>query len=763
MVEKTDENALGIGSYGAVYRARVGHLPCAAKILHPTLFQASDPGSDRIRTLFEQECRVLRRIRHPHVIQFIKSYQDKETGLPVLIMELMDENLTHYLTGLGSTPVPYHIKLNVAHDVALALEFLHGVGVLHRDLSSNNVLLIAGKRAKVTDFGMAKVWEGHTQTTPATTCPGTVAYMPPEAFKAEPLYTEKLDIFSAGVVYLQILTKKFPNPRDRVRQEYNDERYPTGIEVIIPERVRRQEEIAMATPDDPLLLIALDCIHDKAFMRPSAGEVCVRIEALKSTSWSEFVSEQERLDREGVLGRLAGGEGEENGIASPVREIETRVDVDALQEQLSRAELTAGDLRAQLQDKESEIEELKKKLVKSERAEREREEEVRNMRESVREKQEMLMLQGDRYQLDRGEEIAERDLRIAELEKQLQQDLSKRDQLSLPLPLVHRTHSASDISMSSRSPPSPHPPEMKWRLYGTARAIEGNSSAMSDSVIFFTDGMVVLQFTCLTGDWTTLPPCPKHSFAIAVVGGLPTAVGGYTEREGNSPSLLSLTTEGHHRLWKITYPAMRFGRTCPSTVTMGNLLVVAGGHGTEESGRCVEVLDTSTMVWTQAASLTFSLWRASVATCGDRLYLAGGEKEGKPLGCHDVLYCSLADLRNSTHSLPVHKKLRPFKFSSSTHKVWHTAAKLPAVHSTLVSYHGQLFAVGGQNRGTNIPVSDVHRYSASSNEWTVSGHMTIPRSRCFAVCLHGNQLMVLGGSVESYTLTDSIEIAQLTS
>ena len=765
VIEKTDVNTLGIGSYGAVYKAKIGHLPCAAKILHPTLFHTSDPGSDRIRTLFERECRVLRRIRHPHVIQYIKSFQDQDTRLPVLLMELMDESLTHYLERLTS-PVPHHMKLNIAHDVSLALEFLHGIGVLHRDLSGNNVLLIAGKRAKVTDFGMAKVWEsGQTQMTPATFCPGTMAYMPPEAFKAEPVYTEKLDVFSAGVVYLQVLTRKFPSPSDRVRQVYNDERYPTGIEVIIPERDRREADISLVSSDDPLLQIALDCMHDKAFMRPYATEVCGRIETLKSTSWTEYVVHQESLEREGLGAREEGER--ENGIdAQHLREIE----LDETRALLLTAQARVGEVENQLEEKEREVEELKSKLMAMEKEHGER---MEALMRSLREKHEMLAIQGNHYEHDTvEEELATRDARIANLERQLRtykEDVRGREQLSLPLSsMPTRTLSASDVSSfpSSQSPPTPQPAGMRWKLFGTARRIEGSSSALTDSFVYFTDGTLILMFNRATGDWTTLPPCPKHSFSIAVVGGLPTAVGGFEKMEGNSNSLLSLSGEGHHRSWLKTYPAMRYRRTCPATVTAGQLLVVAGGHGADETGRQVEILDMSTMVWTLAAPLPFPLWRASATTCGDRLYLGGGEKEGKPLGCPDIFYCSLSDLQSlsqkSTHSLPsTHKKLRQFKFPGGTPKVWHSVTKLPVVKSTLVSVQRTLFAVGGQNRGTNTPVADVYRFSTATNEWSRCSHMNTPRSRCFAVALDDSQLMALGGSTEPYTLTDTIEIALL--
>ena len=98
------EEILGIGSYGKVCRAKCDNLVCAAKIIHETLF---DPmaahqmprGHEHRLPIrrFEQECQFLNTIRHPNVIQYLGMCRDSNTGLPVLLMELMDESLTHFL------------------------------------------------------------------------------------------------------------------------------------------------------------------------------------------------------------------------------------------------------------------------------------------------------------------------------------------------------------------------------------------------------------------------------------------------------------------------------------------------------------------------------------------------------------------------------------------------------------------------------------------------------------------------------------------
>jgi len=272
---------LGTGSYGAVCRAKCDDLPCAAKLLHHALFQFNDPGAMTVMRRFEQECRFLSSVRHPHIVQYLGTYRDPESGLPVLLMELMDGSLTQFLERSGE-PLPFHIQVDLCHDVTLALAYLHSNGIIHRDLSSNNVLLI-GHRAKVTDFGMSKLADANPHVTPMTICPGTLAYMPPEALKEPPVYSSKLDCFSFGVLGVQIMTRQFPDPSLRFRTiEIDDPRTPSGtVDVPISEIERRRTNINLVDPAHPLLPVALDCLKDMDGERPSAQELCHRVAALK--------------------------------------------------------------------------------------------------------------------------------------------------------------------------------------------------------------------------------------------------------------------------------------------------------------------------------------------------------------------------------------------------------------------------------------------------------------------------------------------------
>ena len=126
--------SLGTGSYRSVCKATRDLLPCTAKLLHPILFQFDQPGALTPRKRFEQECYFLNAMKHSHIVQYLGTTQDTDSDRPVLLMELMDENLTHFLKK-SQQPLPYHVKVNLCHDIALALTYLRPLQRHHSPLS----------------------------------------------------------------------------------------------------------------------------------------------------------------------------------------------------------------------------------------------------------------------------------------------------------------------------------------------------------------------------------------------------------------------------------------------------------------------------------------------------------------------------------------------------------------------------------------------------------------------------------------------------
>lgn len=356
-VQLLKEEVCGSGAYGRVCKAMVDQLVCAAKIIHPTFFSELDPTLTSTFHQFEKECDFLSAIRHPCIVQYLGTMQDTETGLPVLLMELMDESLTKFLDRSlqREETIPYHIQVNLCHDVCMALAFLHSNGIVHRDLSSNNILLIAGTRAKVTDFGMSTLIEHNPRMTPLTQCPGCLVYMAPEALRTPPVYSEKLDVFSMGVCIIQMITCHFPSPGD-AKRTISDAVHGT-IEVPIPERERRRKDIDSINPDNPLVGTALDCLADSDTVRPSAQDLCHRMIYYKSCEeYAESVDSVPALAE--VLKSLEENVQEKDRQISHLHiELETKE-----REMASARERMQLDFQGRLVEKEREVEQLREEL-----------------------------------------------------------------------------------------------------------------------------------------------------------------------------------------------------------------------------------------------------------------------------------------------------------------------------------------------------------------------------------------------------------------
>lgn len=291
-VELNKAESIGSGSYGAVCRAKYGKLTCAAKLLYSTLLEISDtPANQRHRTplhRFRQECQFLSQVHHPNIVQYLGTYSDPDTGALVLLMELMEESLTHHLEQAQGTLQLYR-QADIGHDIALALSYLHGNNIIHRDLTSNNILMRCG-RAKVSDFGMSTIFRSTHGKNSQTICPGNVMYMSPEALDDSPQYDKSLDCFSYGVLLIQINSRLFPEPTTRFTTiEVIDPESQEAVDAKLPvsEVKRRQAHINMME-DSLLLPIALGCLSDLSSYRPSAEQICDFMEDVKeSVEYSE--------------------------------------------------------------------------------------------------------------------------------------------------------------------------------------------------------------------------------------------------------------------------------------------------------------------------------------------------------------------------------------------------------------------------------------------------------------------------------------------
>ena len=278
-IELYKSEDLGSGSYGGVCKAKCNGILCAAKIMHPTLYDVPDTS---YLHKFQEECVLLSQLSHPNLVQYLGTYNDPDTHLPVLLMELCKESLTAFLDK-SQELLSYHNQVNMCHDIALALVYLHSNGLIHRDLTGNNILIKFGPQAKITDHGMSWLSSVDSSLRPLALCPANVFYMPPEALDETKSYTAKLDVFSFGVLVIQILTSLFPNPADRFRLVFIPQ-FQDPLQQVVPETERRQTHLQVIPDTHSLKPLALLCLKQKENERPSALQLSKRLAKLKQSS-----------------------------------------------------------------------------------------------------------------------------------------------------------------------------------------------------------------------------------------------------------------------------------------------------------------------------------------------------------------------------------------------------------------------------------------------------------------------------------------------
>ena len=135
-------------NYGDMCKTKCDDFLCAAKVIHPTLFDPASLGisnSTLQRTQatnheISTRMQVLEHhIWHPNVIQYLGTHQDPEAHLLILLMELKDDSLTHFLES-STQPIPYYFQVNIYHNITLKLS---SNGIIHRDFSATVCYLLA--------------------------------------------------------------------------------------------------------------------------------------------------------------------------------------------------------------------------------------------------------------------------------------------------------------------------------------------------------------------------------------------------------------------------------------------------------------------------------------------------------------------------------------------------------------------------------------------------------------------------------------------
>ena len=288
---RVTDRELGHGSYATVLELEYMGLKCAGKKIHDILLKQGDRTYSVRR--FEAECRLLSQVRHPNIVQFLGVYFQQRVQAPILVMEFLPTNLTSCIEQYGI--LPKEISYSILYDVALGLCYLHSQTppIIHRDLSSNNVLLTPNMTAKISDLGVARILNlTPLQISRMTGTPGTPAFMPPEVMVAIPKYDTSVDEFSYGIMMIHMFSGQWPEP-----QVGPNRTEPDGRLIPVTEAERRVAFLQIIGSNHPLMNLILKCINNRTWARAHASEIVERLAEMVLQFPATFANRLEMLRR----------------------------------------------------------------------------------------------------------------------------------------------------------------------------------------------------------------------------------------------------------------------------------------------------------------------------------------------------------------------------------------------------------------------------------------------------------------------------------
>ncbi|XP_042415778.1 serine/threonine-protein kinase STY13-like [Zingiber officinale] len=201
---------IGEGAHGKVYEGKYHDQIVAIKVLN----SGSTPEEKvTLQARFIREINMMSRVQHDNLVKFVGACKDP---FMVIATELLPGmSLKKYLSSMRPKQLDTHTAISFALDIARAMDCLHANGIIHRDLKPDNLLLTANqKNVKLIDFGLARE---ETVTEMMTAETGTYRWMAPELYSTVTLrrgekkhYTNKVDVYSFGIVLWELLTNRMP-------------------------------------------------------------------------------------------------------------------------------------------------------------------------------------------------------------------------------------------------------------------------------------------------------------------------------------------------------------------------------------------------------------------------------------------------------------------------------------------------------------------------------------------------------------------------
>ncbi|ESQ34252.1 hypothetical protein EUTSA_v10006899mg [Eutrema salsugineum] len=291
----SDENLLGEGGFGRVYK---GVLPDGRVVAVKQLKIGGGQGDRE----FKAEVETISRVHHRHLLSLV-GYCISESRRLLIYDYVPNNNLYFHLHAAGTPGLDWPTRVKIAAGAARGLAYLHEdchPRIIHRDIKSSNILLENNFHALVSDFGLAKLaLDCNTHIT--TRVMGTFGYMAPEYASSGKL-TEKSDVFSFGVVLLELVTGRKPVDTS---QPLGDESLVEWARPLLSHAIETEEFKALADPK-----LGGNYVGAEMFRMIEAAAACIRHSAAKRPRMSQIVRAFDSLAEEDLTNGMRLGESE---------------------------------------------------------------------------------------------------------------------------------------------------------------------------------------------------------------------------------------------------------------------------------------------------------------------------------------------------------------------------------------------------------------------------------------------------------------------